>query len=882
MKASLRPYGIPVRQNLIAMAGAALIYFVAARLSLFLAVGNTHATSVWPPSGIALAVVLLWGYRMGPAVLLGAFAANVLTLKGAGLAPAQYVAIAFVTAFGNMLEGLTGAWFVKRFTGGDHPLDTLKDLFTFILLAAFVGTLISPSIGVGGFCLASGSWAAFGRLWLTWWLGDAAGILIVSPLIIMLKKKMLPDFSPVRQAESFFVFLVAVGLSVAIFGWGYQIEYVIIPPILWLAIRSGRLYSAFAVLCVCAVAVFFTVRGAADLSGDAAQRSLLYLQTYIGVISIVALCLSVLMHELSEAGKLRAAAEKQMNDIIEFLPDATLAIDQNGFVLAWNRAMEELTGVYKADMLGKDHYEYALPFFGERRPILIDLVLHNGSLTNPNTYEHFERLNNSLTAERYNEKLGRHLSGAASVLVDAEGRIAGAIESIRDITLRKTVEQDLQRHKEHLEEIVRERSAALTEANERLTRQIEALDRAQTALSESEKKYRDLVESANSVILRWRPDGGVTFFNAYAQRFFGFTEAEILGKSILGTIVPIVESSGRDLKVLIDDIVRHPEGHTFNENENIRKNGTKVWIAWTNKPIFDAAGTLQEILSVGNDITRRKAMEESLKKTLAELAVAKERAEAADRIKSAFLATMSHELRTPLNSIIGFTGIILQGLAGPLNAEQQKQMSMVKASAQHLLSLINDVLDISKIEAGQLQVHHEPFDLRAVIEKAVAVLKPAAEKKGLSLNVHVATEVQKAFGDQRRVEQVLLNLLTNAVKFTELGNVTLTADILPAGNRPNTGRADEPAPVVRVRVTDTGIGIRPEDLRELFQPFRQIDTGLARKNEGTGLGLAICRRLAELMDGEINAQSDWGRGSTFEFILPLGGDHRDETEHSHD
>ncbi|HLZ18218.1 MAG TPA: ATP-binding protein, partial [Smithellaceae bacterium] len=277
-----------------------------------------------------------------------------------------------------------------------------------------------------------------------------------------------------------------------------------------------------------------------------------------------------------------------------------------------------------------------------------------------------------------------------------------------------------------------------------------------------------------------------------------------------------------------------------------------------------------------------KEMEQRIIERTAQLAVAKEKAEAADRIKSAFLATMSHELRTPLNSIIGFTGIILQGLAGPLNAEQQKQMSMVKASAQHLLSLINDVLDISKIEAGQLQVHHEPFDLRAVIEKAVAVLKPAAEKKGLSLNVHVAPEVQKAFGDQRRVEQVLLNLLTNAVKFTELGNVTLTADILPAGNRPNTGRADEPAPVVRVRVTDTGIGIRPEDLRELFQPFRQIDTGLARKNEGTGLGLAICRRLAELMDGEINAQSDWGRGSTFEFILPLGGDHRDETEHSHD
>ncbi|HQL81417.1 MAG TPA: ATP-binding protein, partial [Spirochaetota bacterium] len=376
-------------------------------------------------------------------------------------------------------------------------------------------------------------------------------------------------------------------------------------------------------------------------------------------------------------------------------------------------------------------------------------------------------------------------------------------------------------------------------------------------------------ESANSVILRWKPDGSITFFNAYAQKFFGFTENEIIGKSVVGTIVPSVESSGRDLELLMKDIMRSPETHIFNENENIRKNGEKVWIAWTNKPIVDESGSLVEVLSVGNDITARKKTEESLMKTLDELADAKERAEAADRIKSAFLATMSHELRTPLNSIIGFTGIILQGLAGPLNDEQKKQMGMVKNSAQHLLSLINDVLDISKIEAGQLEVHPDRFDLGDAIKKATDTVRPLADKKGLSLAVNVGEGIGAIVSDQRRLEQVLINMLSNAIKFTERGGVTLSVDeteaLLPAG----TGRSRDAVPAIQFRVADTGIGIRAEDLEGLFQPFRQVDTGLTRKAEGTGLGLAICRRLADILGGDITVESEWGRGSTFTLTVPL-------------
>jgi PAS domain S-box-containing protein len=241
-------------------------------------------------------------------------------------------------------------------------------------------------------------------------------------------------------------------------------------------------------------------------------------------------------------------------------------------------------------------------------------------------------------------------------------------------------------------------------------------------------------------------------------------------------------------------------------------------------------------------------------------------AEAADRMKSVFLATMSHELRTPLNSIIGFTGIVLKGLAGPLNLEQSKQLGMVKASAQHLLELINDVLDLSKIEAGQLEVHLEPFDLRASLERVTASIMPLADSKHLTLTCVISPGLGQMISDQRRVEQIVINLLSNAVKFTAAGNVALTAERV-ASVQPSSDPSSQP--MLRVRVTDTGMGIKPEDLLTLFQPFRQIDGGLARQNEGTGLGLAISRRLAALLDGEVFAVSEWLKGSVFTFILPL-------------
>jgi PAS domain S-box-containing protein len=269
----------------------------------------------------------------------------------------------------------------------------------------------------------------------------------------------------------------------------------------------------------------------------------------------------------------------------------------------------------------------------------------------------------------------------------------------------------------------------------------------------------------------------------------------------------------------------------------------------------------RQTLKESNADSARRSQEKT-----ADLVIAKERAESADRLKSAFLATMSHELRTPLNSIIGFAGILLQQTVGPVNSQQAGQLELMHSSARHLLGLINDILDISKIEAGQLEIVPESYDVNASLEQVMAVVKPYADKKGLALRLEMAPSMDRLCSDRRRVEQVLLNLLTNAIKFTETGGVTLVVDIVSHQDLPDPRRS---GPALRLRVIDTGMGIRAADLSKIFQSFRQLNARAKGQRDSSGLGLAISRRLADLLGAEIEVASEVGRGSVFTLTLPL-------------
>lgn len=368
---------------------------------------------------------------------------------------------------------------------------------------------------------------------------------------------------------------------------------------------------------------------------------------------------------------------------------------------------------------------------------------------------------------------------------------------------------------------------------------------------ENERNFlQNTFEALTDVFLVFEPQGRLIKWNRRLKEVTGLEDSEIAASGIHG----LLEGRGVSLREEIERIASEGGRSGFFKVWLLGKGGGRVPCEMAVSPFREATGKLVGLCAVVRDTSEHERLEEELKRFAAEMEEARLKAESADRLKSAFLATMSHELRTPLNSIIGFTGILLQGLAGPLNEEQAKQLNMVRRSASHLLELINDILDLSKIEAGQMEIHPAPHELGEIIEEVVRVMRPLAEKKGLYLDVSCSPGLGIINADRKRLEQVLLNLLGNAVKFTDEGGVRL--------------ECSREEGKVRFSVRDTGPGIREEDLGKLFTPFRQLDMSSARVKEGTGLGLSICRRLVEMMGGEIGVESEYGKGSHFYFYLP--------------
>jgi signal transduction histidine kinase len=251
----------------------------------------------------------------------------------------------------------------------------------------------------------------------------------------------------------------------------------------------------------------------------------------------------------------------------------------------------------------------------------------------------------------------------------------------------------------------------------------------------------------------------------------------------------------------------------------------------------------------------QRGLENKVAERTRELSEANAKLQELDRLKSEFLATMSHELRTPLNSIIGFTGIVLQGFAGGLNEEQKKQLSMVYGSAKHLLGLINDILDLSKIESGKFTLSESQFQIDEVVSEVVQSLSPTTSQKGLKLVREIPPDMPPITSDRKRLFQILLNLVHNAVKFTEQGEIRI--ECLAVNGE------------LEVSVADTGIGIKKENMEMLFESFRQIDGTSQRRYQGTGLGLYLCKKLVELLGGRIRAESEYGKGSRFTFVIPV-------------
>ncbi len=386
-----------------------------------------------------------------------------------------------------------------------------------------------------------------------------------------------------------------------------------------------------------------------------------------------------------------------------------------------------------------------------------------------------------------------------------------------------------------------------------------ARDQAVAALRESEEKYRTLVEKANDGIVIIQ-DRRFVYANPSVVAMSGGTEEDLIGTPF---IQHLMEGESEKVARFYENRMQGLSSASVYETVFRTKGGQPIH-AEVNAALIPYQGRPADLVVIRNINERKKAeaeirkLNETLELRVAdrtrELAAANERLIELDRLKSLFLASMSHELRTPLNSILGFTGLLLMGMSGPLTGEQEKQLTMVQSSASHLLGLINEILDISKIESGRVDLAVVPFSLAELVDETLKAVTPLAAAKGLELAAQVPADLVLT-SDRRRVKQVLVNLLGNAIKFSDRGGVRVEA-----GSGP-----DE----VTVRVIDRGIGIRREDLDKLFLAFGQIDMSSTKKYEGTGLGLYLSKKILTLLGGAISVASEYGRGTTFTFTLPL-------------
>jgi PAS domain S-box-containing protein len=397
-------------------------------------------------------------------------------------------------------------------------------------------------------------------------------------------------------------------------------------------------------------------------------------------------------------------------------------------------------------------------------------------------------------------------------------------------------------------------------------RDITERTRADRALREAEERYRLLFENAVLGIFQTTTDGRFLSANPALARIYGYDSPTDLKASCTDIARQLyVDPARRDaFRREVDE-----RGTvTFFEAEVRRKDGSTIWISECARAIRDESGRVRYYEGTIEDVTARRQAEVALQQAKATAEAAGAAAQAASQAKSEFLANMSHEIRTPMTAILGYADLLVDELRGDAHARTRDWVEIIRRNGAHLLGIINDVLDLSKIEAGKMTVERIACNPSHVVADVASLMRARAAEKGLAFDVDFATPVPEVIAsDPTRLRQILLNLVGNAVKFTSRGGVRITV-----------GMADVPgswaAQRLRFDVADTGIGMTPEQRAQLFEAFAQADTSHARRFGGTGLGLAISRRLAQLLGGDIDVATEAGRGSTFSVTIdpgPLGG-----------
>jgi PAS domain S-box-containing protein len=505
--------------------------------------------------------------------------------------------------------------------------------------------------------------------------------------------------------------------------------------------------------------------------------------------------------------------------IVEGSEDAVIGKTLEGEVTSWNASATRIFGYSAEEMVGSP-IGRIIPddLQNEEREIV-------GKLTDGERLRHFETIRLARDGRRIPVSL------TASPLRDAMGAVVGVSTVARDISERRSVQE------------------ALRLANE--------LQRIEPALIKSEQRFRLVVEAAPNAMVMIDAAGRIEMVNAQTERLFGYARSELLGEPVEMLVPERSRLRHPGLRAAFFDDPRSRPMGAGRELFGLRKDGSEFPVEIGLNPIETEEGAM--VLSAIVDISARKQAEDALRDANEVAQQARIVAENASRAKTEFLAVMSHEIRTPLNSIGGFVDLLTSSTE--LTPQQRRYAELVKTANAALLTVVNDILDFSKVEAGQLELEVRPFCAAALIHDTVEIVLPTAKAKELQMRYSLDPSIPEWInGDHARLRQILLNLLNNAIKFTDKGSIRL--DVRPQAGPDGRER-------ILFSVADTGIGIAVEQQHRLFKQFSQGDSSVSRQHGGTGLGLAICKRLVELMGGEIGLSSELGAGSTVWFTACL-------------
>ncbi len=806
-----------------------VVYFAAGKLGLAFAVVHTNATAVWPPTGIALAAVLLLGRRVWPAIFAGAFLVNLST--------AGTVLSSLGIAAGNTLEALVGAVLVERVARGTGAFDRAPDIFNFVVVAAFASTMVSATIGVGTL-LASGlaHRVDAGAIWLTWWLGDAAGDVVVAPFVLLAMRGKPPGAVGARDrpAEAVVLGAVTALIAVAVFRdvitapTHYPLTFLCLPPLLWAAFRFGARETSALIVLIASIAVSGTSAGRGAFAVAPPNEALLLVQLFLGTMAVTSLSIAALIWESRGVERALRERDERLRLSLEAGGLGTFEWLVRTGRIVWSPSLEAIHGLSPAAFAGTlDAFLATVhPDDRERLGLSMRMALERGE---DRTEYRALRRDGSV----------RWLDARAVALYDAAGRAERVVAVCADVSEDKRADA---------------RVAFLGEIARSITSSLD-LD---TVLRRVAEGAQALTGSANaSILLREAESGAMVPRHSVGPWSRDFDTVRVTPDYGIGGVAMATGRPVRTADYRVDP--RAPA----NLRAIAERMGTMALMV---VPIL--VGTeIAGLLYVGNRTARAFTDEdEMICVRLAEQTAvaiqnarlfgreeaARAEAEAANRTKDEFLAMLGHELRNPLGAISSAAHVLSRTASA--NTATSRAGEIIGRQVQHLARIVDDLLDVSRVVAGKVVLRVQPVDLGEFVRRA-ATLHGGPGGSRHAIDVH-ATSVWVA-ADPTRLEQIVSNLLANAVKYTP-----------PSGGITVTVRREDDDAVLSVR--DTGVGIHHELLPRVFDLFVQADRSLERTGGGLGIGLTLVRQLVELHGGSVEAASAGaGRGSTFTVRLPV-------------